>query len=687
MENKSAIVNYPESNIVALERQFFGDSEKKTDVFEIERIFKILQRYKYLILVFIVLGAIGGYFIASNKISLYRSSVNIVVEPESSDSSQYLSNIYRYYIPQAFYETQRAVMKSNVVLEHAARSLSPQIVEKLFYRPAAHWTTNYLNEIKSNIVSFVGLAESKNEAFDQSVQLSQGTPTKKYSIKQIAKNIQSKISISFGITNQLLNLRTVSNDPMVAAVVSNTVAESYISYLLENRVSQTERTGQWLADKIEASRERLSDAENALSEFQVREKLLDLGTVKSLSSVRVGGANSRLFEAEQNYVALSKRYGAKHPTLIEAKKELNTARSLFGSESSADLSSNEGEFELGKLERAINSNRELYELFLFRFNEVELGLNAVSSNTMILDRAGIPSVPFSPDIKQQTIKGAIVGLLIALIILIGREIMDRTYKNQSDVEERLQLPVLGVLPLLETGKIRKKIERIIPERHYHRNAKSNFAEVVNHVRTGVIYSNVDNPPKVILITSALPKEGKTTCATNLSLAFSKLGKTLLIDADFRKPRIAKIANIDNTKGLTGYVAGQNTLKECLFQDEDSDNLFVMKSGEVPPNPLELISSNRFSETLELMKTNFDYILIDSAPIIPVSDGIVLGKLSDAIIMIIKAGSTTHNISQTAMKRFSSANLKPTGVVLSQLDYKSSNYYYGKYDYYTKDYYS
>ena len=128
---------------------------------------------------------------------------------------------------------------------------------------------------------------------------------------------------------------------------------------------------------------------------------------------------------------------------------------------------------------------------------------------------------------------------------------------------------------------------------YTNESGSGFAEVINHIRTGIIYSNFDQPPKVVLVTSALPHEGKTTCSTNLALAFSKLGRTLLIDADFRKPRIAKIAQVENTTGLTGYVAGQNTLKECLFQDPDSESLLIMRSGEVPPNPLELLSSERF----------------------------------------------------------------------------------------------
>ena len=236
------------------------------------------------------------------------------------------------------------------------------------------------------------------------------------------------------------------------------------------------------------------------------------------------------------------------------------------------------------------------------------------------------------------------------LLVVGRGIDGpNIQKIRLKLKSGLQLPVLGILPLLTEGKFKKKIKSLIPERYYHENSRSNFSEVVNHVRTGIIYSNVDHPPKVILVTSPMPREGKTTCATNLSLAFSKLGKTLLIDADFRKPRIAKIANVSNTNGLTGYVAGRNSLQECISQDSDSEDLYIMKSGEIPPNPLELLSSNRFKDTLELMKKKFEYIIIDSAPIIPVSDGVVLGKLADAIVMIIKAGSTTHHVSEDVNK--------------------------------------
>ncbi len=684
MDNPSAVPKHIDSNVVQLERQFFGDGENKSQVVELEKILKIVQRYKYLLVVLSIIGGIGGYFLSTSKVPLYQTSVSIIVEPENSNRAEFLNSSMRYYIPKSFYQTQMVVLKSKVVLEKAAAMLSPVMVDRLFFQQQKSWYTNYTNDLKGRIKEWLGIIGIRLSSETQPKQDPVLTQSK--SIPQIVSKLGSSVSVGFGSTQQLVTIKSVSSDPVVAAVTANAIADSYVSYLVESRVSQTERAGEWLAERIEESRGRLTDAENALKDFQKNEQLFDLDMVESLSDSEITSANQALRNAQQNYTELSKKYGSKHPQLIEAKKKLALAQSQYGSVSTKDLGSSDDRFELTKRERAINSNRELYELFLSRFNEVELGIDSVSSNTKILERAAVPDTSFSPNVKNETVRGAVVGLILGLLLLFSREFFDRSFKNQLDVEEKLRLPVLGVIPLLSTGRFKNKTVELLPERYYHENAKSNFSEVVNHIRTGIIYSNVDNPPKVILVTSALPREGKTTCATNLSLAFSKLGKTLLIDADFRKPRIAQISKVENTKGLTGYVAGQNSLQECLSQDSESENLYIMKSGEVPPNPLELLSSKRFKNTLELMKNNFDYIVIDSAPIVPVSDGVVLGKLSDAIIMIVKAGTTTHHMADTAVRRFRAANLKPVGVVLSQLDYKASHYYYGKYEYYTREYY-
>jgi len=685
MDNNQSLVAPSESNVAKLEEQFFGKGRVSSDIIEFDKLLKFLQRFKFLLLFFLLIGGLIGYITAQSEIPYYRTTAKIIVEPETSNKSAYLNESYRYYIPRTFFETQQVILKSKAVIEKAARSLSPVLIQRLFAVPNDRWIDNYKDTLVSrlyNWLALIGIDLGRNE--DSRAKVSSSKPAER-SFKQIVKKIQESISVRFGETDRLMSVSMVSNDPLVATIVANSVADSYINYLLESRVTRTERAGKWLAERIEDSRNRLTEAENELREFQYQEQLFDLSTEKNISSGNLGSANTALFEAEQNVADLSKKYGPKHPELIEAKKKLSIARNRYGKVFKEDLGSSESLFELSKLERAVTSNRELYELFLSRFNEVELGIDSVSSNSRVIERAAVPVSPFTPNIKKSATTGAMIGLFIGILLIVSREFFDRTFKDQVDVEERLKIPVLGVLPLLSRTKFRKNSNVTSPERFYGRNPKSIFAEAVNHIRTGIVYSNVDHPPKVILVASALPPEGKTTCATNLSLAFSKLGKTLLIDADFRKPRIAKISNIKNINGLTGYVVGENSLEECITQDMDSENLFIMRSGEVPPNPLELISSVRFRNTLELMKKKFDYIIVDSAPIMPVSDGVVLGKLVDSIILVLKAGNTSYPIVESTLKRLAVAKLKPVGIVLSQLDY-NSNYYYRKYGYYASQYY-
>jgi uncharacterized protein involved in exopolysaccharide biosynthesis len=365
MDKQPPVVSYPDSNVVKLERQFFGDPEEKTEIIEIEKLLKFLQRYKYLLALMMILGAIAGYF-----------------------------------------QTQQVVIKSLAVLEKAARSLSPVMINRMFAKPEGHWIAAYLDDLKSRAKEWLPLVGIEINTSSNSVsEKSESKPAARanYSERRIAKILQSRISVGFGSTQELLNISSISSDPLVAAVVANAVADAYIGFLVENRVSQTERAGQWLAERIADSRKRLSESEDALYEFQLKEQLLDLSTAKSLSSVKLDTVNSALLEAEQRYEDLSKRYGPKHPQLVEAKKQLLSARSQFGRESKKDLGTYESRSELAKLERAVKSNRELYDLFVFRFNEVDIGLDSVSSNTKVLERAPIPGSPFTPNIKKSRV--------------------------------------------------------------------------------------------------------------------------------------------------------------------------------------------------------------------------------------------------------------------------------------------
>ena len=293
-------------------------------------------------------------------------------------------------------------------------------------------------------------------------------------------------------------------------------------------------------------------------------------------------------------------------------------------------------------------------------------------NARIIDRALPPGSPIYPKKQRIILTWALGGLLIGIFLSLLRDQLDNTFKNPRAVEEKLGLPLFGIVQAMSDDV--KNIERL-----YLDNKKSVFSESINHIRTGVTYSNVDDPPKVMVITSSVQSEGKTTVASNLALSYAQLGKTLLIDADLRRPRIKHIIDTDSKFGLVDYVAGVVSLKECVSQDKQEDNLYILNSGTTPPNPLELIASGKFSNIITALRSQFTYIVIDTAPVLPASDAVVLGQLCDALLMVIQSDRTTLPMATDAIKRLNAGKVDVSGLILTQTDIsRGSAYGYGGY---------
>ncbi|MDH5184257.1 MAG: polysaccharide biosynthesis tyrosine autokinase, partial [Gammaproteobacteria bacterium] len=384
---------------------------------------------------------------------------------------------------------------------------------------------------------------------------------------------------------------------------------------------------------------------------------------------------------------LSDRYGEKHPKMIAARSDFKEANLKLQQEigkvvegirndyeaardNELKLQALHGEIQkeirakqgkgnkLAKLEREVQINRELYNVFLTRLKETDVASNAGVTNVQIIDRAIPPMLPSEPKKRRIVLIFTILGLLIGLGLAFLLERLDNTFKTSEDVETKLSLPMLGITPIVKT-------DTGIPERFIFENNKSTFSEAIGNVRTGVLFSDIDNPPKMILVTSSIANEGKTTLSNNLAISFSHMAKTLLIEADLRKPGQAGILKITSQGGLSELASGEYTLDQCMVQDQESNNLYHITSGTIPPRPLELLSSKKVKELFSKLRQEFEYIVIDTAPVLPVSDSLVLGQLADAVIFSVKADSTTFQMAQEAIKRLRTAGVSPLGVVLTQ----------------------
>jgi succinoglycan biosynthesis transport protein ExoP len=321
-------------------------------------------------------------------------------------------------------------------------------------------------------------------------------------------------------------------------------------------------------------------------------------------------------------------------------------------------------FTLAKLEREVESNRQLYESFVARFKEAEIAHDYDVSNVRVIDEAKIPTAPFKPDRQRMVFISVLIGLLFGAFLAVIRSRLDDTVKVREDVETRLGLPLLGILQRVKAG--RRKGQNL--DQYVLTEPRSPFSEAVNDIRTAILYSDVDNPPRVMLLTSSIAQEGKTALACNLALAFRKRGRTLLLDADLRKGRLARVFGLEPGRpGITDVVLGDYELEDAICAHPQAENLSVLCAGTAPPNPLEIISSRKFASAIEGVRKRFDYIIVDGAPVLPVSDSVVLGHLVDAVVFIVQSQQTTFRAVEESLRRLASGRIRPAGVVLQQVD--------------------
>jgi capsular exopolysaccharide synthesis family protein len=409
-------------------------------------------------------------------------------------------------------------------------------------------------------------------------------------------------------------------------------------------------------------------------------------------------------DAERKMNDAAKRYGPEHPKMIQAKAELEAARGntrrqidfvVQGlakeyeaakaselatqnalAQSKADIQGyNRKDYQLGILERDAQQNRNLYEMFVARLKETSIGNEVQSTIARVVDPAIVPAEPYAPKKAQIVTTVSAIALLLGAMLALLLDRLNNTVNSTSDVENRLGVPALGVLQKIK-GFAKKK--GFISELAFFNDTQSTFAESVRTVRTSVLMSALDTQHKIVVVTSSVPEEGKTTLSFNLACALGQVKKVLLIDADLRRPKIGKLVGREMKQpGLADLVAGQAQVSQCVFFDERA-GIHVLPAGTVPPNPLELLSSRRFEDVVMKLREAFDIVVIDSAPLQLVSDAQVLSQFASSVIYVVKADATPYQVAQNGLKKLRRVNAPILGVVVNQLDIEKAEKYYGEY---------
>jgi polysaccharide biosynthesis transport protein len=346
------------------------------------------------------------------------------------------------------------------------------------------------------------------------------------------------------------------------------------------------------------------------------------------------------------------------------------------------------------LKREAEANKALYDGLLTKLKEAGISAGLRSSNIRVVDPAMVPAYPSRPAKSRNILLSFLVGLVGGIGLALLREYMDNTIKSPDDIETLARLPSLAVVPAFSEfngDRSRVKLLKGASSNGHDKRIelvaqhlpKSQISEAFRALRTALLLSQADHPPQVILVTSALPREGKTTAAANLAVTLAQLGdRTLLIDADLRKPGVGRLLNLGSGKyaGLSSYLAGVSSLDLVTIQHPAIPNLSAIPTGPLPPNPADLLSSHSLTDAIAELRTKFKFIVIDSPPIMAATDAVILSVKTDGVLLVVRSGETPKEAFTRTRDLLLSVKCRLLGVVLNAVDSSAPDYYYS-YRYY------
>ena len=355
------------------------------------------------------------------------------------------------------------------------------------------------------------------------------------------------------------------------------------------------------------------------------------------------------------------------------------------------------EIEYNRLRRTRDNTERLYRLVLERTKESDLTRMMRVNNVRVVDAALVPRTPVRPKVPLNLAVGTIVGLLLGVLSAMGRALLDRTVKTPDDAERELGLACLGLIPEYadpqaaggKKGDRRRRRAKVTGSRELavFESPTSSVAEAARAVRTNLMFMSPDRQFHSLLVTSAAPGEGKTTVACCIAIAIAQAGqRVVLVDCDLRRPRLHRVFSKPIEHGVTTALLGEQPLDYASFRTE-IPNLSVIPSGPLPPNPAELVHSAKFKAFVESLLRRYDRVILDSPPIVAVTDATILSTLVDGAILVVRAFQTKKELARFGVRSLSDVGSRPVGVVLNAVDLHQSEYRYEHYYYRRDEYYA
>ena len=440
----------------------------------------------------------------------------------------------------------------------------------------------------------------------------------------------------------------------------------------------------------------------------------------------LGALRSQLTELQSQRAQLATKFGPKHPQILQLDQQINNVqkqidnevelarhqvndeyqgamgledelRKRLGAQEDAAYRLNADVAQYAILRHQAELTRELYDDLQMRLKEASISAGMTAANITVVDRATVPFVPVAPQKSKSLLYGLFGGLFLGCVLAFVIESIDDRLRTSEEVEAASMLPSLAAIPNMSyTGpKHRGDAREKAPLGAYptpHQliaiwDPKSHGAEAYRGLRSSLLLSSIDNPPRTIVITSAFPAEGKTTTAINFAIVLAQRGEqVLLVDADLRRGSLRRVFGIaDENMGLSTVLSHQDSDPDLPVPFAELPTLHVLPTGPLPPNPAEMLSSNRMEEQMRQWAKKFDRIVMDSAPLLAVSDTQSLAVRSDAVVLVARAGMTRKRALIRARDLLWRVNAPVAGVVVNDVDLRLENFYTYRYGAYARNY--
>ncbi len=625
------------------------------------------KRRLTIVFTFITVTVLSAIYLSKHE-ETYKASATIKIEERKTIAG--LLTEWIVYNPADVMESESKFITSFPVMTNVAVVMG-KVPRDWFIQP---------NNIDSNTVKPEHLEELTN----------------------IVSGIQGQVETERVASTNMIKINTTSSFAKEAMDLANIVSQVYVASNLKEKNRQATQEREFIAEQLKTIEDKLILAEE-------KSKQYGPGTDQIKLSEPI---EQKLVELQFKLAELLQKYTEKHPQVIQLKEQIKSMEAQVSGLSTQQL-------EYSRLIREVEVNKKLYSTLKEKLEEARISEAQKVSAVSIVNPASLPGAPVTGDNSLKIVLGAFLGLILGVALAFIFETLDTSIGTIEDVENVIKLPVLGVVPPIESEfKNRKSIIGRIKDRFQpseKTDAEERFVHLFSHYQPQSpiteayrnIHTNLKLSParKTILITSSGPREGKSSVACNLAIVMAQIGlKTILVSADLRRPILAKVFGIKREPGLNELIMGTVSLDSVLNNITDIllgeigledirktpgiENIWILPSGHLPQNPVEILESKVLLDIIEKLKSRFDVVIFDSPPVLPVTDSSLLAPKVDCVVLVYEIGRTSREGLMRAKVQLEAVGAKIAGVVLNHTQAQSEGItpypYYHKYKYYGKE---